>query len=65
MKAMQQSFLPDNDIEVVKVKRPSVPLVKWIDGRYLWKQIDGEDWVSAPDLEAILLAAQSKQRKAT
>ena len=59
----QLSFLPDNDKEPV-VKRPSQPLVIYENGRYLWKEIDGPHYLPAPELEAILLAAQPQQQAA-
>jgi hypothetical protein len=61
---IQRSFLPDNDQPEPTVKRASDPLVKLIDGRWCWKVIDRDEYVPAPELEAILLAAQSEQRKA-
>lgn len=60
---IQLSFLPDNDQEPT-VKRTSDPLVKWINGHWCWKEIDSDRYVPAPDLEAVLLAAQTEQRKA-
>lgn len=60
---IQLSFLPDNDVEPT-VRRTSQPLVKWIDGHWRWKQIDGDEYELAPELEAMLLAAQSEQKKA-
>lgn len=59
----QRSFLPNNDQEPA-VKRASKPLVKLIAGRWCWKEIDGDRYLVAPELEAILLAAQNEQRKA-
>lgn len=61
----QLSFLPDNDVEPT-VKRAAVPLVKLIDGRWCWKAIDGDDYVPAPELERVLLAAleRAAERKA-
>lgn len=58
----QLSFLPDNDQEPV-VKRASAPLVKLIDGRYLWKCIGSDDYEPQPELEQILLAAQAKRKR--
>jgi len=63
MTPVQLSFLPDNDVEPT-VKRTSEPLVKFINGHWCWKEIDGDHYLPAPDLEAILLSAQSEQRKA-
>jgi len=65
MNGVQLSFLPDNDQEPT-VKRASMPLVKLVHGRYLWKQIGSDEYEPAPELEAILLAAldRAEQRKA-
>lgn len=62
---IQRSFLPDNDHEPA-VRRASVPLVKQIDGRYLWKCIGADRYEPAPALEAALLAAlaRAEQRRA-
>lgn len=60
---IQHSFLPDNDQEPI-VKREAQPLVKWIDGHWRWKAIGGDEYLIEPELEAILLAAQSEQRMA-
>lgn len=63
MPITQHSFIPDNDIEP-RVKRPSVPVAKEIDGRWCWLVFGTDDYRHEPDLEAILLAAQPAQRKA-
>lgn len=63
MTTVQLSFLPDNDQEPA-VKRASQPLVKFIDGHWCWKEIDGDRYLPNPELEAILLAAHTEQRKA-
>lgn len=60
---VQLSFIPDNDVEPM-VKKPSVPVAKLINGRWCWKAFDSDDYVHEPELEQILLAALSKQRKA-
>lgn len=59
----QLSFIPDNDVEP-RVKRPSVPVAKLIDGRWCWLVFGTDVYRHEPVLEAILLAAQSEQRKA-
>jgi len=61
----QLSFIPDNDREP-RVKRPSVPVAKCIDGKWCWKAFGSDEYVHEPDLEAILIAAQHarRQRKA-
>lgn len=58
---IQASFLPDNDIEYVKVKRPSVPVAKLIDGRWCWLQFGTNEYRHEPELEQVLLAAQREQ----
>jgi len=65
MRVLQLSFIPDNDVEP-RVRRPSVPVAKLIDGRWCWKAFGSDAYVHEPDLEAILLAAQHarQQRKA-
>ena len=58
---IQTSFLPDNDAEPT-VKRASVPLVRLVDGRYLWKAINRDDYEVQPDLERVLLSAIAQQK---
>jgi len=60
---VQLSFLPDNDREPL-VKHPSVPVAKLIDGRWCWLVFGTNDYQHEPALEAMLLAAQTEQRKA-
>ena len=62
----QLSFIPDNDVEP-RVRRPSVPVAKCIDGRWCWLKFGTEgEYVHEPELERVLLAAQDarRQRKA-
>lgn len=59
----QYSFLPDNDVEP-RVKHASVPVAKLIDGRWCWLKFGTTEYVWEPELEAILLAAQQRYRKA-
>ena len=63
MKTTQHSFLPDNDQEPA-VKRPSVPVVKCIAGRWCWLVFgsDGE-YRHEPELERVLLAALAQQQR--
>jgi len=65
MGVLQLSFIPDNDIEP-RVRRPSVPVAKLIDGRWCWLISGTDEYRHEPDLEAILIAAQDarRQRKA-
>jgi hypothetical protein len=59
MKVIQHSFVPDNDRETTQPK-PSVPVAKYIDGRWCWKRFGEDVWVYEPALEAILLGAHRK-----
>lgn len=65
MKLIQHSFIPDNDVEP-QIKRPSVPVVKLIDGRWCWLVSGTDEYQHEPELEQILLVALSRheQRKA-
>jgi hypothetical protein len=58
-------LLPDNEIEP-RVRRPSVPVAKCIDGKYCWLKFGTTEYVHEPELEQILLAAleQQERRKA-
>ena len=60
----QLSFLPDNDAHEPRVKRPSVPVAKLINGRWCWLVFGTEEYRHEPELEALLLAAQPQQRAA-
>lgn len=40
-----------------RVKRASVPLIKLVNGRYLWKCIGSDDYAPEPELEQVLLGA--------
>jgi hypothetical protein len=52
--------IPDNDVEP-RVKRPSVPVAKLIDGQWCWLQFGMTEYVYEPALEQLLLAALAKQ----
>lgn len=57
MPVIQLSLLtdmPDNEIPEPTVKRPSVPLVKLIDGRWCWKAFGRDEYVHEPALAARL-----------
>lgn len=58
----QLSFIPDNDVEP-RVKRPSVPAAKLIDGRWCWLVFGTDTYRHEPELEAILLAAQQRYHR--
>jgi hypothetical protein len=62
---VQLSFLPDNEQEPV-VKRASVPLVKFVNGRWCWLEPGTNEYQPQPELEAALLAAlaRAEQRNA-
>lgn len=65
---VQMSLLPDtpdNDVEP-RVRRPSVPVAKLIDGQWCWKAFGSDDYVHERALEQVLLAALARreQRKA-
>lgn len=59
----QLSFLPDNDVECVKVKRPSVPVAKLISGKWCWLKFGTTEYVHEPALEQALLAALSRHAR--
>lgn len=56
--------MPDNDLPEPTVKRPSVPVALFLNGRWCWKQFGGEDYMHEPELEQILAQALAR-RKAT
>ena len=59
----QLSFVPDNDRERV-LARPSVPVAKYINGRWCWLEFGTNDYKHEPALEAILLGARVAQKAA-
>jgi hypothetical protein len=63
MRILQTSFIPDNDVECVKVKRPSVPVAKLIGGRWCWKRFGADEYRHEPELERVLLAALARQQR--
>jgi hypothetical protein len=63
MNITQLSFIPDNDRETVRAK-PSVPVAKRINGRWCWLKFGTTEYVHEPELEHMLLARLSDQRKA-
>jgi len=62
-RTVQLSFIPDNDVEPI-VKKHSVPVAKYIDGKWCWLVFGTDEYRHEPELEAILLAAHREQRKA-
>ena len=60
---VQRSFLPDNDVEP-RVRRPSVPVAKLIDGQWCWLKFGTSEYVHEIALEAVLLAARERREAA-
>jgi len=58
--ALLPDLLPDNDAEPT-VRRASAPVAKLIDGRWCWLVFGTNDYQHEPALEAVLLAALTKQ----
>jgi hypothetical protein len=53
--------MPDNELAEPRVRRPSVPVVKLIDGKWCWLVTGTNDYQHEPELEQVLLAALVKQ----
>lgn len=62
MKTTQLSFLPDNGHERV-LARPSVPVCKYIDGRWCRLVFGTDEYRHEPELERILIAARAAQQR--
>jgi len=56
-------LLPDNDTPEPRVRRPSVPVAKLIDGRWCWLVAGTDTYRHEPDLEQILLAALDRRER--
>lgn len=54
-------ILPDNEPPEPAVRRPSVPVCKYVGGRWCWKRFGEDVWEWEPDLERALLAAQRRK----
>lgn len=64
MAIVQHSMLPevaDNELHEPVVKRPSVPVALFLNGRWCWKAFGTETYIHEPELERILLAALEKR----
>ena len=53
----QLSLFADFDLPAPRVRRPSVPVAKLIDGRWCWLKFGTTEYAHEPALEAVLLAA--------
>lgn len=58
----QHSFIPDNDVEP-RVKCPSQPVARFIDGRWCWKAFNEDRYQHEPELEQALLAPLQKRTR--